>query len=115
MRKWFLIMAATLAATAGRTAEELSFRGEIKVVDLESSFVVVKARNGEVWTEHRFKIVTTTEIASRVSSEGEAERAEATPIVLSELERGDSVVVRYELINGKNVALRIEKTGAQQA
>lgn len=115
MRKWFWILAAMLMATAGRPAEELSFRGEITLVDLDSSFVVVKARNGEVWTEHRFKVVATTEIASRVSSEDETERAEAAPIALSELGSGDNVVVRYEVVNGRNVALRIERTGAQQA
>ena len=114
MVKWVLILIVAAAVTL-ESAEEISFRGEVAVVDLESTFIVVKVRKDGEWTERRFRVVTTTEITSRVSSEDAAERGEAVPIALSELGVGDSVVVRYEVVNGRNVAVSIERVGAEHA
>ena len=112
---WILVAAFTLVANLARPAEELTFRGEVVVVDLEASSVVVKTRKEGTWTERLFEVAVTTEITSRVSAEDGEERGEPEPITLVDLAEGDAVVVQYQVIKGRNVATLIVRTGAEHA
>ena len=115
MTKWIAIAVLAVAAIQQPPDAEKSFRGEIVDVDLEASSIVVKARRGDDWVELSFEVKVTTEILSRSFGEDGQERGEPMPIALSALQTGDGVLVRYELVKGRNVAAFIERTTVQHA